>query len=129
MRADDGFRSVVDDDVGSGERLERTDVPSFASDDPSLHLIAGKIDRTDGAFRNDFGCESLDCCDDDVACSLVGLGDGFLLDLVDQALTVPAGLVLHLLDQQILGLIAGHVRDSFDFSLPLGLTFGDQLLT
>src|SRR4029077_799149 len=38
-------RRVVDDDVHTGRRLERADVPTLAPDDATLHLIRGEGDR------------------------------------------------------------------------------------
>ena len=126
---DDRFRCIVDDDVGTGEGLEGSDVPSLAADDAALHFIRRQVNGADRAFGNHFGCKSLDGCDDDVAGSLVCLGDGFLLDLVDQVLTVAAGFVLHLLDQQVLGFLAGHACDTLDLRKPFCLALGDLFLT
>src|SRR5260221_14611806 len=38
-----GFRSVVDDQVDAGDRLERPDVTALPADDPPLHLVTWKV--------------------------------------------------------------------------------------
>ncbi len=53
----DGFWSVVDDEVDAGHRLERADVPALTADNPALHLVAGQMqdghDRLGGLFGGD----------------------------------------------------------------------------
>jgi hypothetical protein len=38
-REDDRVRCVVDDEVDTGEVLERADIASLPADDPALHVV------------------------------------------------------------------------------------------
>ena len=41
---DDRMRGVVDDEVHTGQMLERADVASLAADDATLHVVGGELD-------------------------------------------------------------------------------------
>ena len=95
---DDRLGSIVDDDVYAGEGLEGADVAALAADDAALHLVRGQAHRGDGDLGGDLGGDALDSRDEDVAGLFLGAKLGFLLDLVDDELGVPLGLVLEALE-------------------------------
>ena len=44
-REHDGARRVVDDDVHTGQVLERPDVPALSADDAALHVVGRELDE------------------------------------------------------------------------------------
>ena len=69
----DGVRSVIDDDVDPGRRLEGADVPPLAPDDSSLHLVGGERDGGHGGLSRVLGCHPLDRDGDDLLCLALGV--------------------------------------------------------
>ena len=94
---------VVDDEVDAGEVLERADVAPLASDDPPLHVVGGELHDRDGGLGGMTGGEALHADREDVADAAICLALGLLLDLSDRARGVVPGLVLDVLEQQLLG--------------------------
>src|SRR5207253_2207859 len=52
---DDGLRGVVDDQVDPGGMFQRSDIPTFPTDDAALHLVAWNGHHRDGRLRGLFG--------------------------------------------------------------------------
>ena len=82
-RNDHRLRCVINDKIHAGHRLQSTDVPSLASDDPSLHLIVRKLYHGNGGFRNVIRRTSLDGTNHILASLLVRFFLRFRLDLLD----------------------------------------------
>ena len=86
-----GFGRIVNDEVCAGEGFDGADVPSFTTDDASLHFLAGQVDDGDGDFGYMVCGTSLDGKSDDFACLIIGnflelgfqLGDFLCLFVLD----------------------------------------------
>ena len=46
------FRSIVDNQIHTGQRFQRSDIAALTSNDSSLHLIVGKLDNGYGSLRH-----------------------------------------------------------------------------
>ena len=66
----DCLRRIVDDDIDTGQRFQRTDVPSLSADDASLHLVVGQRYHRNRRLRNLIG-SALGNGQRDVAAGLV----------------------------------------------------------
>ena len=67
---DDRFGSIVDDHIDAGGVLESPDIPALAADDPSLHLVVGKVDDRYGRFDDMVGSAPFDGQGDDLPADL-----------------------------------------------------------
>src|SRR6185437_13064883 len=80
-REDDGARRVVDDDVDTGQVLERPDVAALTPDDPAFHVVGRQLDERHGGL----GCvtcgDPLERIGDEVAGAAARLGLRLLLHL------------------------------------------------
>jgi hypothetical protein len=120
-REDHCFRGVVDDEVDSGGLFEGADIPSLATDDPTLHLVRRKVHDTDRALDDVLRSDSLDRHGDHAPRLLLGLLRGFVLDALDHPGSVHARLVLHGAHQFLLRLVTGEAGDLLEFlSLQVG---------
>src|SRR6185312_6614007 len=105
---------VVDDEVDSGEGLERADVAPLPADDASLEVIGLKLDHGHGGLHGVAGGHALEAGGEDVARAPLRLVLGLVLDLADEAGAVVAQRVLELLEQDLPGLPraeAGHALE------------------
>ena len=89
---DDRLGSVVDDQVYAGEGFEGSDVPPFAADDPTLHVVARESHDRHAVLGCVLGGIALERHGDDVAGPLVRPLAGLDLELAH----LPAGDVAHL---------------------------------
>jgi hypothetical protein len=106
----------------------------LAADDPALHVVGLKLHDRHRRLGRVPGREPLHADRQDVAHAPLGIALGRLLDLTDAACRIVAGLVLDLLEQQLLGACrrqAGdpleRVRQLLPFcaqALPLALQLG-----
>ena len=69
----DGLRGIVDDEVHTGGRFQRTDVAALAADDAALHLIAGQRHHADGGLAAMVGCTAGNGLPDEVAGQIVAV--------------------------------------------------------
>ena len=125
---DDCLRSIVNDDIHSGQRLKGPDVASLSADDASLHLVAGQADGGDGGVTGHLGGKPLDGRDDDVPGFLVGSQLRLGLDLIDLHLGVMAGGILHLRHDCVFRLVGGHAGNPLQLAGKRILTVGESLL-
>ena len=102
-REDDRAGRVVDDEVDAGEVLQRADVAALAADDPALHVVGRELDDRHRRLGGVAGGQALHAHRQDVAHAALGLALGLLLDLADPPRGVVPGLLLDLLEQQLLG--------------------------
>ena len=109
-REHDRVRRVVDDEVDPGEVLQGADVAPLAADDPALHVVAGELDDRHRRLRRVARGEALHRDGEDAAHAALGVALGLVLDLAQDLDRVVAGLVLDLLDEQLLGLRRAHAR-------------------
>src|SRR5439155_9029600 len=77
---DHRIRYVVDDQIDTGELLQRPDVAALPADDPTFHVVARELDYRDSRFGGVLGGVSLDREKDDVASLLVSLLACLLLE-------------------------------------------------
>jgi hypothetical protein len=101
---DHGVGRVVDDEVDAGEMLEGADVAALAADDAALHVVGGELDDGDRGLGGVPRGQPLHHDGEDVAHAPLGVALGLALDLAQPAGGVVAGLVLHLLEEDLLGL-------------------------
>src|SRR5881628_22769 len=114
-RDHDDLRRVIDDEVHPGRRLDGPDVSPLAADDAPLHVVAGERDDRDGALGDELPRQALDGDRDDLLGGAIGLLARLPLDLPDVPGRVVAGLILHLLDEGLLGLVARHAGGLLEF--------------
>ena len=72
------FRRIVDNQIHTGQRFQRSDIAAFTSNNSSLHFIIGKLDNGYGGFRHMVGCASLNSRHHILSCLLIRffLGSG-----------------------------------------------------
>ena len=70
---DNGLGCVIDDQIDTGRLLQGPDVPTFATDDPPLHLVVRQMDNGDRVLGCVVRRDTLHRRDDDVARLFVGL--------------------------------------------------------
>ena len=110
---DDRFGRVVDDDLDAGSRFQRTDVAPLAADDAALDLVALNIEDRHGVLDGRLGGHALNRGDDDPLGLLRGRQLGLLDRLVDVGGRIAFGFGLHVLDQDVLGILRTHARNLF----------------
>ena len=103
---------LVDDQVDSGQRLERADVAAVPADDPPLHLVAGQLDQPGRRLGGVDGGQALHGGREDAARPPLGLALGLLLDLPQRQAGLVPRLLLDLGDQELLGLGGAQARRS-----------------
>ncbi len=109
----DRLGSVVDDEVDPGHRLEGTDVPTLAADDPALHVVGREFDDGDRRLGHHLGCEPLDGCGQDATGTPVGFLARPDLGIAHQHHGVALGVGLHLLEKLTLGRDDIEIGDPF----------------
>ena len=110
-REDDRLRCVVDDEVDTGQMLERPDVASLAPDDPSLHVIGRQLDHGDRRLRGVARSDTLERVRDQRPRSPPRLRPRLLLLLPNAAGELVPDQVLRALEQVVLRLRDGEPRD------------------
>ena len=120
----DGLRRIVDDQIGTGERLQCADVAALAADDTALHLVIGQGNHADGNLSHMVRGTALDGSGHDLTGTLVGLVLGTGLDLLDLHGGFVSDLRLHLPDQIFLGLLGCEAGNALQH---LGLAALDEL--
>jgi len=117
---DDGFGGIVDDEVDAGGGLQGADVAALAADNAALHVVVGQGDNGYGGFGHVIGGALLDGQGNDIAGFLFALFLGLGLDVADHGGGVVEGILLHALNDDLLGLVLGHGGDALQFSGLLG---------
>ena len=94
------MRRVVDDEVHTGEVLERPDVATLPPDDPALHVVGGKLHdghrRLGGVTRRD----ALQCVGDEVSRPALRLRTRFVLERPHAARELVPRLLFPTLEEQ-----------------------------
>ena len=98
-REDHRMRRVVDDEVDAGEVLERTDVAAFPADDPSLHVVGGKLHHGHGRLGGVAGRDPLQRVGHEITSAALRLGARLVLERADAARELVAHLLLSALEQ------------------------------
>src|SRR4029077_19408186 len=109
------------------EVLERTDVAALPTDDPALHVVARELHDGHGRLGRVARGEPLHADGEDVAHASLGIALGLLLDLPDSPRGVVAGLVLDLLEQELLGARRRQPRHLLESAFELSAGFGERL--
>ena len=127
-REDDRLGGIVDDDLDAGCGLQGPDVASFASDDAALYLVALDVEDRDGILDGCFGCDTLDRGYDDSFGLFRGGHLGLLDGFVDIGGGFGLGLGLHVLHEDVLGLLGAHSGDLFEADVLFASHLVDLLL-
>ena len=114
-REDNCFRSIIDDKIDAGHCLDRADISSFTTDDPSLHLIVRKLNDRNRRLCNVIYGASLNRTYDDLSGFLFRIVLGLFDQLTIQLCHIHLHVILHSLVQEFLGFLCGHARDSLQF--------------
>ena len=104
---DDSFRSVINDQIHPGGRLNSPDVAPFPADDAALHLIVGQGHHGNGVLGHIVPGVAFDGQSQDFTGLFVGRLPGFRLHQANEPGSRMAGLFLHIFQQQLLGLGRG----------------------
>lgn len=118
------LRCLVHDEVDPRDLLERPDVAALPADDPTLHVIAWKMQRGDDGLRGLFGREPLHGRGDDHAGPLLALLPRAAFDVTHQDRRAPLGVPLDHPDQLHPGLRRGQVRGVLEDGTAFGLDLG-----
>ena len=110
-RQNDRLGRVVDDDFDAGSCLQRPDIAALAADDAAFHLVAVDVEYRDRVLYRRLGGHALDRLHDDFLGFLAGGHLGLLHDFVDVGHRLGLGLGLHVLDQDVLRLLAAQSAD------------------
>ena len=120
---DDGFGRVVHDHVHAGDGLEGPYVPTLASDDAALHVVAREGDDRHGRLGGMVHGEFLDGLGDDLAGFPLGLAASPFAHLPHVLRGVRPRLVANLAHQLAPGVIPADARDLLEalpeFPLPV----------
>ncbi len=103
-----GFRSVIDNQVNACCRFNRPDVAPFSSDDPPFHFITGKTHDRDGVLSHEIAGIPLNGIGQNLPRLLLGIPPRFLLYLSQHGAGFTLCLRLHGLDKIILRLLRGN---------------------
>jgi hypothetical protein len=101
-----------------GDVLQRADVATLAPDDAALHLVGGQGHERDGRLGRVAGREALHAGGQDVPAAARGVTACLLFDLAHDAGLLVAGLLLHLLQQQLARLRAADARQPLELVDP-----------
>ncbi len=108
--------------------LQGADVAALAADDAALDLVALDVEHRDGVLDGRFRRYALNRGHDDalglLRCGHLGLLDG----LVDERGGFALGFGLHVLDQDVLGILGTHARDLLEAGVLLAHHLIDLLL-
>src|SRR5438132_6057747 len=120
-RDHDRVGRVVDDHVDTGGGLEGADVPTFAPDDASLHLVGGESHGGHGALGGVLGRDPLDRDGEDLLRLAVGALLRLLLQLPGERGGFAPRLVLEPAQQLLFRLLRGETGDLLEADARLGL--------
>ena len=109
---DDRLGRVVDDQVNAGGRLQGADVAALAADDAALHVVVGQRDHAHRGLSHMVGGALLNGQGDNVAGLLLALLLGAGFNVAHHGGSVVEGVLLHPLDNDLLGLVLGHAGDA-----------------
>src|ERR1044071_2203181 len=118
-RENDGFGSVVDDEIDAGRELERADVASLASDDASLHVLARQVDDGDRVLGDVVRRHALDGHAKNLLRLLIAQLGRFALDALDDVRRIDLRFVLDAADQLALRFFGGEAGNLLEL-VPLG---------
>ena len=110
---DDGFGGVVYDDLDAGRCLQCPDVAALAADDAAFDLIAFDVEDRHGVLDGRLRGHALDRSHDNPLGLLRGGHLRFLDGFVHIGSCLGLGLGLHVLDEDVLGILRAHARDLF----------------
>ena len=94
---DHSFRRIVDDQIDSCQRFDRTNVTTFTTDDPAFHFIVRKRYYRYRGFCHVIGSTTLDRSSDDFFRFLVCIFLGLALNVLIQGCRIAARFLFYLL--------------------------------
>ena len=119
-REDDRAGRVVDDQIDAGGEFERADVAALTADDPAFEVVARQVDHRHGRLDGVLGGAALNGFGD----VLLGFAAGRLARLSIEPLQeiggIVSGVVLDLLEQELLRFVRRQARDALELVLLLG---------
>ena len=113
-RDDDRFGSVIDNQIHARRHLHRSDVATFAPNDSSLHFVVGEIHDRKRALRHMVRRITLNGDSDDAIGFLFRVLPRFLLDSTNLTGAFMAGLLDHLIYEDLLGLCSRQTGNLFE---------------
>ncbi len=108
---DDGLGRIIHNDLDTRSGLQGADVATLAADDATLHLVAFDVKDSHGILDCRLGCYALNRGYHDALGLLRSRELGLLNRLVDVGGGLGLRLRLHVLDQDVLGLLRAQTRD------------------
>lgn len=111
----DRFGGIVYDKIHAGSVFERAYITSFSADDPTFHIVVGKVDDRNGDFRGVIDGATLNRHRDDVLRFFVRLFLRLSLDFANGLNRVAFRFVFEIVDKNLFRFVAGHLRDLFEF--------------
>ena len=122
-RKNDGLGRVVDHEINAGNLLERADVTTLAADDAALEVIGGNVHGGNGDLGGVVGGAALNRQGEDLLSGLVALCANLLLGLADDRGSLVGNLATNLIEQLLVGVLAGQVGDALKLRGLLGAKF------
>ena len=114
---DHSLRRIVDNQIHARSRLQRADIAALAADDAALHIVVGQRHYGNRSLGHMVCRALLNGGGNDVAGLFVGLLLGALLDLTHHDGGVVVGVLLHAINEDVLGLVRGHVGHALQLLL------------
>src|SRR3990172_9827309 len=114
------LRRVVDDEVHAGGRLEGSDVPTLATDDPPLHVLTRQREDAHRGLARLLRRDTLDRDRHDLPGALLALLAGALLDLAYGRHRLALRLIDDLPTERLAGLLSRHLCDPLERRPMLG---------
>ena len=118
-REKDSVRRVVNDNLHSGRGLKGPDVTSLTSDDTSLDLVILNRECRHGILDGGLGGSPLDGVDHDSLGLLGSVETSLVHRVVDVGLRLCPCLCLHVLHEDVLGILGAHPRDCLQLLVSL----------
>ena len=114
------FGGVIDDEVRAGDLLERADVAAFTTDDASLQIVRGDMDRGNGDLRGVVRGKALNRDAQDLASLLVGLGAGTVLGIADDGGGLVHAFIFEVIEEFGFRLLGRQAGNAFESLIDLG---------
>ena len=115
---------VVDHKVDAGHLLEGSDVAALTADDAALQVVRRNMHGGNGDLGGVIGGAALNSQGQDLLGGLMALRANLLLGLANDGGCLMGNLATHLVEQLLMGILAGKVGDT----LELGGLLGTELL-
>ena len=109
----DGFGSVINNQIHTGNGFQSADVPAFTADDSALHLIVGQVHNRNRGFGCMVGSTALDGSGNHFSGLFIGLILHLCFNFLDLHGSFVANVIFDGLQQALLGLLLGQTGNLF----------------